>query len=41
MLRRSEAKETFLELMRGWRELADRIERFEHGWLDRGYPDTD
>jgi hypothetical protein len=29
-------KETYLELMRGWRELADEIEHFEHTWLDRG-----
>ena len=36
-----QAKQTFLELMRGWRELADQIERFELGWLDRGYPDPD
>jgi hypothetical protein len=28
-------KETYLELMRGWRELADEIEHFEHTWLDR------
>ncbi len=28
-------KETYLDLMRGWRELADEIERFEHTWLDR------
>jgi hypothetical protein len=31
-------KQTYLELMRGWRELADEIERFEHGSLDRGEP---
>jgi hypothetical protein len=36
-----ETKEGFLELMRGWRDLADEIEQFEHarldqGWLDRG-----
>jgi hypothetical protein len=33
-----EAKEIYLELMCGWRELANRIEHFEHTWLDRGYP---
>jgi hypothetical protein len=33
-----ETKQTYLELMRSWRELADEIERFEHGWLDRGEP---
>jgi hypothetical protein len=31
-------KHSYLELMRGWRELADEIERFEHSWLDRGEP---
>ena len=31
-------KQTYLELMRAWRELADEIERFEQGWLDRGEP---
>jgi hypothetical protein len=31
-----DAKETYLELMRNWRELADEIEHFEHTWLDRG-----
>ena len=36
-----EIREAYLELMRGWRELADEIEHFEHsgldhGWLDRG-----
>lgn len=34
--REPDTKEAFLELMRGWRELADEIERFEHSWLDRG-----
>lgn len=29
-------QKTYLELMRGWRELADEIEHFEHSWLDRG-----
>jgi hypothetical protein len=29
-------KETYLELMRCWRELADEIEHFEHSWLDSG-----
>jgi hypothetical protein len=29
-------EETYLELMRNWRELADEIEHFEHTWLDRG-----
>jgi hypothetical protein len=27
--------ETYSELARGWRELAEQIERFEHNWLDR------
>jgi hypothetical protein len=31
-----DAREAYLELMRGWRELADEIERFEHSSLDRG-----
>ena len=31
-----ETKETYLELMRCWQELADEIEHFEHSWLDRG-----
>ena len=31
-----ETKETYLELTRYWRELADEIEHFEHSWLDRG-----
>ncbi len=30
-----DVKETYLDLMRGWRDLADQIERFEHTWLDR------
>jgi hypothetical protein len=34
--REPETKEAYLELMRGWRELADEIEQFEHSWLDRG-----
>jgi hypothetical protein len=29
-------KETYLELMGCWRELADEIEHFEQSWLDRG-----
>jgi hypothetical protein len=33
-----DAKESYLALMRGWRELASQIEHFEHTWLDRGYP---
>jgi hypothetical protein len=33
-----DAKESYLALMRGWRELANQIEHFEHTWLDRGYP---
>ena len=31
-----ETKETYLELMRRWRELADEIEHFEQSWLDKG-----
>jgi hypothetical protein len=31
-----DVKDIYLELMRGWRELADEIEHFEHTWLDRG-----
>jgi hypothetical protein len=31
-----EVKEAYWELMRGWRELADEIEHFEHTSLDRG-----
>ncbi len=31
-----DVKETYLELMRGWHELANEIEHFEHTWLDRG-----
>jgi hypothetical protein len=31
-----DVKESYLELMRGWRELADEIQHFEHTWLDRG-----
>ena len=34
-----ENREAYLELMRGWRELADEIERFEHSWLDQGWLD--
>lgn len=34
--REPDTKEAFLELMRGWRELADEIEQFERSWLDRG-----
>jgi hypothetical protein len=30
-------KETYLDLMRGWRELADEIEHFEHASLDHGH----
>jgi hypothetical protein len=30
-----ETKESYLELMRGWRELADEIEHFEQVWLER------
>jgi hypothetical protein len=29
-------RETYLELMRCWRDLADEIEHFEHSWLDSG-----
>ena len=39
--RDSQAKDNFLELMRGWRELADQIVRFEHSSLYRGYTDTE
>jgi hypothetical protein len=31
-----EIKEIYLELMSTWRELADRVERIEHSWLDQG-----
>ena len=34
--REPDTKEAYLELMRGWRELADEIEHFEHSCLDRG-----
>jgi hypothetical protein len=36
----TEVKEAYWELMRGWRNLADEIEHFEHTWLDGGttYP---
>jgi hypothetical protein len=34
-----ETRKAYLELMRGWRELADEIERFEHSWLDQGWLD--
>ena len=30
-----EIREAYLDLMRGWRELAEQIEHFEHTWLDR------
>ncbi len=34
-----DTREAYLELMRGWRELADEIEHFEHSWLDHGWLD--
>jgi hypothetical protein len=34
--RNPDVKETYLELMRGWHELANEIKHFEHTWLDRG-----
>ena len=30
-----EVRQSYLELMRGWRELAEQIEHFEQTWLDR------